>query len=192
MKRFTTFNTLRAALALGLGAALVMPSLASAQDRDLRNYDGYCYAKKADAQRNGTVIGAVLGGLIGSQVSKHERGLGAVGGAVLGGVIGNSAGKSSVKCYDGNYYAYQGHYYDPAPAPYGYTVVYWKSRPSSSHYSHVYYDRDRHAGPPPWNYNDAWKNNGRNDNNGHGHNGHDNNGHHNGWRDKNGHWHNNR
>lgn len=146
-----------ASLALGLAGMTFAPAPAFAQDRDLRNYDGYCYAKKKDAQRNGTVIGAVLGGLIGSQVSKHERGLGAVGGAVIGGVIGNSAGKDSVKCYNGEYYAYQGRYYDPAPPPPGYTVVYYRNRPPANHYREVYYNRDHRRGPPPWNYNDAWR-----------------------------------
>lgn len=150
-------------LAAALAGSLVLPAVASAQVRDVRGYDGYCYAKKKDAQRNGTVIGAVIGGLIGSQVSKHERGLGTVGGAVIGGVIGNNAGKSSVQCYNGEYYAYQGRYYDPPRPPAGYTVMYFQHRPPNSYYRNVYYDRSRHSGPPPWNYNDAWRNDHRDD-----------------------------
>jgi hypothetical protein len=168
MKFKTLSKSVCGALALGMAGGLILPNMAAAQDRDLRGYDGYCYARKAEAKRNGTVIGAVLGGLIGSQISKNERGLGAVGGAVIGGVIGNSAGKSSVNCYEGNYYAYQGHYYDPAPPPSGYTVVYFKSRPPQRYYKHVYYDRYRHAGPPPWNYNDAWRDDRHDSRNDHG------------------------
>jgi len=160
MTKIPLSRTVCAMVAAGMAAGLVLPAVASAQDRDLRGYDGYCYAKKKDAQRNGTVIGAVLGGLIGSQISKNERGLGAVGGAVVGGVIGNSAGKDSVQCYKGEYYAYQGSYYDPPRPPAGYTVVYYKNRPPASHYREVYYNRDHRRGPPPYNYNDAWRHDG--------------------------------
>ncbi|ESQ82889.1 hypothetical protein AEAC466_15375 [Asticcacaulis sp. AC466] len=160
---------------VGLAIAFGLPMAASAQQYDVRQYDGYCYAKKKDAQRNGTIIGAVIGGLVGSQVSKHERGLGTVGGAVIGGAIGNSAGKSSVKCYNGEYYSYQGAYYDPAPPPAGYSVVYYKERPPQGYYQKVYYDRYHHERPGPWGYsNDAWRHDDQNPN---------------GWRDKNGYWH---
>jgi hypothetical protein len=167
-------SVLKTALVLGLASAMAVPAIASAQDRDLRGYDGYCYAKQKEAKTNGTVIGAVIGGLVGSQISKNERGLGTVGGAVVGGVIGNNVGKSSVKCYNGEYYSYQGSYYDPAPAPSGYSVVYYKERPSQDRYQHVYYDRYHHTTPPPYAYGNAWQNDDNNPN---------------GWRDKDGHWH---
>ena len=48
-----------------------------------QSYDGYCYAKKHADAKTGTIVGAVIGGLVGSQVSKHERGLGTVGQAQL-------------------------------------------------------------------------------------------------------------
>ena len=161
-------------LLLSLAASMAIPAMASAQDRDLRGYDGYCYARKKEAQTNGTVIGAVLGGLVGSQISKNERGLGTVGGAVVGGVIGNNVGKKSVKCYNGEYYSYQGSYYDPAPPPSGYSVVYYKDRPSNDRYERVYYDRYRHTTPPPYAYGDAWRNDNDNPY---------------GWRDQDGRWH---
>jgi hypothetical protein len=136
-----------------------LPSLASAQETDLRGYDGYCYSKTQEAKRNGTIIGVVTGGLIGSQISKNERGLGAAAGAVIGGVVGNKIGKNStVKCYKGEYYSYQGAYYDPAPAPKGYTVVFYKERPSPDVFKTVYYDTYRHTAPPPYSYNQAWQN----------------------------------
>lgn len=126
---------------LGLMAATLATPFAAHAQYDTKSYDGYCYAKKDNAGTNGAVIGAVVGGLAGSQVSKNERGLGTVGGAVIGGVIGNQVGKSSVKCYNGAYYAYrQGQYYAPPPAPDGYQVLYFHDRPQSGYYNNVYYD----------------------------------------------------
>ena len=121
---------------LGLAAcaaALILPAVAAAQ-----NYDGYCYQKKHDAGTNGAVAGAVVGGVIGSNVAaKHHRDSGTVAGAIIGGLIGHNAGKSSVKCYNGDYYAYEGSYYSPPPAPDGYSTVYYNSRPSSDYYDRV-------------------------------------------------------
>ncbi len=127
-----------AALTLAAGAA-------SAQDT---RYDGYCYVKQNDAKTTGTVLGAIAGAAIGSQVSKHERGLGAVGGAVVGGAVGRQIGKSSVKCYNGEYYSYNTGQYTPAPAPDGYTPVYYEQRPDTGAYSTVYYDPDRRSTSP--------------------------------------------
>jgi len=124
--------------ALTVTGAVAAPMAAHAQ-YSTQAYDGYCYARKSDAQKNGAIIGAVIGGLAGSQVSKNERGLGAVGGAVAGGVIGSQVGKSSVKCYNGAYYSYEGHYYTPPAAPDGYQVLYFKDRPSQGdYYDHIY------------------------------------------------------
>ena len=126
---------------LGLMTATLVTPLAAHAQYDNKAYDGYCYARKDNAKTNGAVIGAVVGGLAGSQVSKNERGLGTVGGAVLGGVVGSQIGKSSVKCYNGAYYAYrQGQYYSPPPAPDGYQVLYFRDRPQSGYYDNVYYD----------------------------------------------------
>lgn len=124
------------AVLLALGA----PVVASAQDSN--QYDGYCYAKETDAKKNGLIIGAIAGGLIGSQVSKNERGLGTVAGAVAGGALGRQIGKSSVKCMNGEYYSYQNGAYSPAAAPDGYVPVYYKTRPDSTVYQTVYYDAD--------------------------------------------------
>ena len=119
--------------ALAFVAGLALPALANAQD-----YDGYCYQKKRDAGTNGMVAGAIIGGIIGSNVAaKHHRDTGTAVGAVVGGAIGHSAGRDSVKCYNGEYYAYEGSYYDPPPPPDGYTVVYYHSRPSHDYYDSV-------------------------------------------------------
>ncbi len=147
---------LKLGLVAGIASCIALPGLAQAQGREVRNSDGYCYMKQQDAKRNGAIIGAVAGGVLGSQVSKNERGLGTVLGAVIGGAIGSNAGKSSVKCYNGEYYSYQGHYYDPPAGPSGYVPVFYEQRPSETMYSHVYYDRDRHSGPPPYGYGDTW------------------------------------
>ena len=136
---------------------LLLPLPLFAQGTDLRGYDGYCYAKKHEAQKNGTIIGSVVGGLVGSQISKNERGLGLLAGAVIGGVAGNKIGKAqTAKCWKGEYYSYQGAYYDPAPAPKGYTVVFYKERPAPEVFKTVYYDTYRHTTPPPYAYGEAW------------------------------------
>ncbi len=132
-----------AALVLVMGAGAALPAMAQNGNGD--NYDGYCYQKQGDAKTTGTVVGAVAGGVIGSQVSKNERGLGTVAGAVIGGAIGRNIGKDSVKCYNGEYYSYQSSRYDPAPPPDGYQTVYYRSRPDTGTYTTTYYDRDRRS-----------------------------------------------
>lgn len=134
---------------VALAVALGVPAVASAQAGN--QYDGYCYAKESDAKRNGLIIGAIAGGVVGSQVSKNEKGLGTVIGAVAGGALGRQIGKSSVKCLNGEYYSYQNGAYSPQPSPEGYVPVYYKTRPESTMYQTVYYDaygpnaRDRYA-----------------------------------------------
>ncbi len=185
-----------AALTVAAGA----PMAANAQNTQ---YDGYCYAKQGDAKTTGTVVGAIAGGLLGSQVSKHERGLGTVGGAVVGGVVGRQIGKSSVKCYNGEYYSYQTGQYTPAEAPDGYQVVYYQNRPDSGAYSRTYYDPDRRStsASDRYAYNSSYNNNGGYNGNG-GNSGYNSNSGYNtggqayndrnarrGWRDTNGAWH---
>lgn len=132
-----TAHSVKLTLAAAAAALMAVPMVASAQ-----NYEGYCYQRKKDAGRNGAIVGAIIGGAIGSQVSKNERGLGTVGGAVIGGAIGNNAGKKSVKCYNGDYYSYESGYYEPAPAPDGYSVVFYESRPSRRDYDRVHTRRE--------------------------------------------------
>lgn len=132
MKRAMTSHKLAVGLALAAGL-VALPAIAAAQD-----YDGYCYQKKRESGTGGLVAGAIIGGIIGSNVAAHgHRDTGTAVGAVVGGAIGNKAGRDSVKCYNGEYYAYQGTYYEPPPAPEGYTTVYYRTRPSSDYYSRV-------------------------------------------------------
>jgi uncharacterized protein YcfJ len=174
--------TAGAAIILALAAGAPLAAQAQTQ------YDGYCYVKKG-SNTTGTVVGAVAGGALGSQVSKNEKGLGTIAGAVLGGVIGNKVDKSNDTCLNGEYYSYQSSSYTPAYAPDGYNVVYYKSRPNAKMYSVVYYDTQRHTSPS-YGYNSSngynnSSNNGSSYNNG----GYAYNQGTQGWRDDSGTWH---
>ena len=183
-----------AGAAIILAATTVAPSaMAQTQYQSPSNsqYDGYCYVKKG-SNTTGTVVGAVAGGALGSQVSKNEKGLGTIAGAVLGGVIGNQVGKTNDTCLNGEYYSYQSGSYSPAHAPEGYNIVYYKSRPDQKMYSSVYYDTQRHTSPA-YGYNNNGNQGGYNN----GSNGGYNNGNAyndarngtQGWRDTAGTWH---
>lgn len=80
-------------LTLGLSAlaltATAIPAVAAAQDRPVGILT--CDAP-GGRQQAGAAIGAVLGGLIGSQVSDNERALGTVAGAAIGAGAGSYVG----------------------------------------------------------------------------------------------------
>ncbi|MGA9659599.1 MAG: glycine zipper 2TM domain-containing protein [Asticcacaulis sp.] len=192
-----TKMTLAGAAILLTATSLTTAATAQTQYRSQGNseYDGYCYVKKG-SNTTGTVVGAVAGGALGSQVSKNEKGLGTIAGAVLGGVIGNQVGKTNDTCMNGEYYSYQSGSYSPAYAPDGYNIVYYKSRPDSKMYDVVYYDAQRHTSPA-YSYNNSanqggYYNESRNDsdrpyNNGSAYN--DSRNRTEGWRDTAGAWH---
>jgi hypothetical protein len=146
MSDFTHKTTL-ITLVTALGLAMALPSAALADrynnyaDNDrVSEYDGYCYQATGSSGKGHPVTGAVVGAAVGSQVSKHERGLGALGGAIIGGAIGSNVGKHKDEgCLNGDYYAFNGSYYDPAPAPEGYAVVFFRTRPSSDLYVRVHF-----------------------------------------------------
>ncbi len=186
-----------------MGAAAALALVSAAPAAHAQGYDGYCYAKKKANAKTGTIVGAIIGGAIGSQVSKHERGLGTVGGAVVGGAIGNQVGKDSTKCMNGAYYSYQSSgYYTPPPAPDGYQVVYYNERPDRSYYSQVYttrpyaynsYNNDYYGNVQPgsvngddYNYRGAGSREGWRDSDGNWHLGKPS---AYGWRDSDGNWH---
>ncbi|ESQ86296.1 hypothetical protein AEAC466_03605 [Asticcacaulis sp. AC466] len=154
-------KTLAAGAAAMLALSMGVPMVAHAQSG---NYDGYCYAKKG-SKTTGTVVGAVAGGALGSQISKNERGLGTVAGAVLGGVIGNKVAGANEKCLNGEYYSYQSGYYSPLAAPDGYDVIYFKDRPDTKMYDVVYYDTRRSTSPRYANNNNGYNNGGYNNGN---------------------------
>ncbi|HVZ29948.1 MAG TPA: hypothetical protein VG839_06110, partial [Asticcacaulis sp.] len=83
----TTALVTTAVMALGLATALPAPAAEryndyAANDRG-SEYDGYCYQATGSTGKGHPVTGAVVGAAVGSQVSKHERGLGALGGAII-------------------------------------------------------------------------------------------------------------
>ena len=100
--------------------------------------DGYCYQRQASARATGTIVGAVLGGMVGNGLSdRWNRGGNTIGGAMVGGILGSSVGGNSVACYQDAYYAYDDGYYAPPLPPRGYVTVFYSSRPSYG-YGHVY------------------------------------------------------
>jgi uncharacterized protein YcfJ len=78
-------------LIIGSTAAVMAPASASART----TYQ--CEVTKSNSAKTGAILGALAGGLLGSQVAKNEKGLGAVGGAVVGGLLGNKLGKDQGK-----------------------------------------------------------------------------------------------
>jgi len=84
-KKFTV--AIAAAAMLGGLAPMALPTVASAQANGVTNCDA-----PGGRQRAGALIGAVVGGLAGSQISSNERTLGAVGGAAAGAAAGSYIG----------------------------------------------------------------------------------------------------
>ncbi|MFT4074642.1 MAG: glycine zipper 2TM domain-containing protein [Asticcacaulis sp.] len=109
---------------------------------------GYCYQRQANARTTGTIVGAVLGGMVGNSLSNRwDRGSNTVGGALVGGVIGNAVGQGSVECYQNAYYAYDDGYYAPPRPPRGYVTVFFDSTPGYGYGYRHFHDRpyfDRH------------------------------------------------
>lgn len=119
-----------------LGAAVLafsMAGIGQAWAADTA-YDGYCYAKKSNKERDdalkGAAIGAGLGAIFGKKKKKVKT---AVIGAAVGAVAGYVVAKNSnekIDCSDSKYYVYDDGYYDPAPAGEGYKVVLFEERPA--------------------------------------------------------------
>ena len=81
-------------LVAGLAGALMIPSLAAAQES--------CERAKHDNKVAGTVIGAIAGGLLGNAVSHGGgRAGGTAIGAVGGAVVGNQLARNGRPCPDG-------------------------------------------------------------------------------------------
>lgn len=96
-----TLNTLRTAtLATMAVAAVSLPTLAQANEYN-RHYDASaeCKSQENDARLVGGLLGAVVGGVVGSQVSGNgARTEGSAIGAVVGGLAGAGIGDESVDC----------------------------------------------------------------------------------------------
>jgi uncharacterized membrane protein len=90
-----TMKTLTAAVVTsGLMLTAVVPMASEARPYT-KTYS--CQVTKSKSQKTGTILGAIGGALIGSQVAKHEKGLGAVVGGLAGAAIGSKVGKDQGK-----------------------------------------------------------------------------------------------
>ncbi len=99
MKMLTTLRA--ATFATLAGAAISLPVVAQATDYNRGYYDPNqkCRSNENDAQLVGGLLGAVVGGVAGSQVAENgARTEGSVIGAVLGGLAGAAIGDESVDC----------------------------------------------------------------------------------------------
>ena len=128
---------------LGGAIALTIVTIATAfapQTAAARSYDGYCYQKNSNTRTKGTVIGAVAGAVIGSNVAGHgNKTEGSILGAVVGGVVGSQVGAqvketNRANCMSNRYYIYNSGYYAPPPPPKGYRVAYFYDRPQGMYY----------------------------------------------------------
>ena len=88
-------NTMAAVITSGLIMGTTVTAMAPTAASARTTYQ--CEVTKENSAKTGAVIGVVAGGLLGSQISKNERGLGAIGGAVIGGLLGNKLGRDQGK-----------------------------------------------------------------------------------------------
>ena len=110
-------------LAAGIAAAALLPTFALAQQT--------CEEQQRNNRVAGTVIGAGLGAILGSQVSGNgARTEGSVVGALAGGFAGNQIAKSRTNCTSPNAYGY----YDTNGA--------WHANTVDRASAQGYYDRD--------------------------------------------------
>ena len=124
----------RSAVAM-TAAAFVVGFAAPAMAYDNANYDGYCYAKKSNKERDdalkGAAIGAAAGAIFGKKKKKVQTAvIGAAVGAGVGYVVAKNS-KEKIDCSGGRYYVYTGSYYDPTPADEGSKIVFFETRPAN-------------------------------------------------------------
>lgn len=117
-------------LATAATAALILTASTGAAEARQR-YAG-C-ADNSGREAAGTIAGAIIGGVIGNNVFKGERGLGTVAGVILGGVAGNQLAKSGDSC--DQYYASNA-YYDAFENRDPYERVSWRN-PRSGTYGYI-------------------------------------------------------
>lgn len=107
-----------AAVSAGLAAAVALGAVAApASAQTYRNYG----CRNDNGAATGTVVGAIAGGVIGSNVAhRGDRTAGTVIGALIGGLAGNAIGHSSSSCDNRGYSSYGGYGYRQGyPASYG-------------------------------------------------------------------------
>lgn len=74
------------------------PRVITRQDRIWRGNDGRYYCRRANGT-TGLVVGAAVGGLLGSQIAgRGDRTLGAILGAVGGGLLGRQIDRGDYRC----------------------------------------------------------------------------------------------
>ncbi len=89
-----TMKTLTAAVVTS-GLLLSAVPMASQARPYTQTYS--CQVTKSKSQKTGLILGAIGGALIGSQVAKNEKGLGAIAGGLAGAAIGSKVGKDQGK-----------------------------------------------------------------------------------------------
>lgn len=90
-----TMKTLTAAVVTsGLMLTTTLPLAAEARPYT-KTYS--CQVTKSKSQKTGLILGAIGGALLGSQVAKNEKGLGAIAGGLAGAAIGSKVGKDQGK-----------------------------------------------------------------------------------------------
>ncbi len=96
MRKLISLATM-AALAIPAFAA---PTLASAQQyRDYGRGQSPCNYEKKQAEKKGTVTGAIIGGVLGAAVAGDgNRGEGALVGGTVGAFAGKEVGRKNVRC----------------------------------------------------------------------------------------------
>lgn len=125
-----TLATVAVASALVVGVAAPAQAYTGGQ----ADYDGYCYARKSNKERDDALKGAAVGAAVGAIFGKKKK---KVQTAVVGAAVGAAAGyvvarnsHEKIDCADGRYYVYTGAYYDPPPADDGYKIVFFQDRPA--------------------------------------------------------------
>jgi hypothetical protein len=158
----TLRKLLTGALALSATAAVLAPTLASAQgygddappppayDRDSGySYDA-CHRDTVNRSVAGTLIGAALGAAVGSNIAASgHRTDGSILGGVVGGLAGHHVGRESAACNDDRY-GYGGGGYDRGSYDRGgYGGGYADGYDRHAYYRPAYTDGADYAPPPP-------------------------------------------
>lgn len=95
-----TMKTLTAAvITSGLMMSAAVPMASQARPYT-QTYS--CQVDKSKAKKTGLILGAIGGALLGSQVAKNEKGLGAIAGGLAGAALGSKIGKDQGKQHCNN------------------------------------------------------------------------------------------
>ena len=87
--------------ALALAAASLLPAVADARVHHYRHHVVHqrtCSNRQNQHATNGTIIGAVGGGIVGNSLARGDRTGGTLLGAGVGALAGHAVGRSTVRC----------------------------------------------------------------------------------------------